>query len=250
MTQLTITPSHTPPTNINNGGALKYKKSNPLKDFIANDQDGKVKRAALIGSAISTTAFLFAAAKISKKGAFKIKDMVNIDFEKKGAIKAILLATSAVIGGLTGGLITDKKENRKPKVKEAIHQFLGNIITPITIVGIATDQIKKRGYSKLKNGLLGGVAAIVGVAAGVTGGNWIASRVNEKIFKENDGRKVGIKDFGIHVDDILTVMALSDLGEKVQSFTSKALPIVFLICGYEAGTKKLEKSEEAPSHKK
>lgn len=231
-----VTPAHyTPSHDVTNGGVIKYKE-NPLKGLVKKDKDGQVKRAALAGSAVTTLIYLFALAKGSKKGDFKIKDMFNIDF--KSMFKVMGLATSAVIGGLAGGLITDTKEHRKPKVKEAIHQFLGNIVTPITIVGVAAKQIEKRNFSKTKEIVISALAAITGVAAGVTGGNWAASRVNEVIFKENDDRKLGVKDFGIHVDDLLTVAALTPIGDKIKGFTAKALPAIFLICGYEAGTKK------------
>lgn len=229
-TQNHYNPSH----NVKNAGTLEIK-GNPLKNLVKNNHDGKVKRASLAGSIAVTALYLFAMAKGVKKGNFKFSDMLKVDFNS--ILKSIGLATSALIGGLAGGLIADTKENRKPKLKEAMHQFLGNIVTPITIVGIGTSIVEKRNLSMFKKCLYGGLAAIIGVGAGVTGGNYIASKVNEKIYKENDTRKVGPKDFGIHIDDILTVMAMTDLGDAVKSFVSKALPAIFLICGYQAGTR-------------
>lgn len=218
-----------------NKKTLPTIKTQTIKD---KELEKKVKVASLVGSAITTLLYLFTLAKGTNKKAFKFKDMLNVDFDS--TIRTIGLATSALIGGLCGGLLFDNKESKKPKLKEAMHQFLGNIVTPITIVGIATSQIKKQNYSMLKSALLGGAAALFGVGLGVTGGNKIASIVNEKIFKEDDTRKVGIKDFGIHVDDILVVMGMTDLGAAVKSFVSKALPAIFLICGYEAGTKRIQ----------
>ncbi len=250
MTSLITPVQYSPSHNVKNGGVIKYKE-NPLKGLVKKDQEGTVKRAALAGSAITTLLYMFALAKGRSKSAFKIKDMFNLDF---GTLSAIGLATSSVIGGLAGGLISDKKENRKPKLKEAVHQFLGNIVTPITIVGIATSQIKKHNFNTITKWTLNALAGAVGVFVGVTGGNYIASKVNKVIFKENDDRKVGIKDFGIHVDDILTVIALATSKKNIpadaaldempktgiQKFISKALPAIFLICGYEAGTKTAE----------
>lgn len=237
MPPLTIINSqnnYNPSHNVKNAGTIEIKH-NPLKNLVKNNQDGKVKRASLGGSVAVTALYLFALAKGAKKGNFKFSDMLKIDFNS--VLKSIGLATSALAGGLMGGMIADTKENRKPKLKEAMHQFLGNIVTPITIVGIGTHIVEKRNLNLFKKCLYGGLAAIVGVGAGVTGGNYIASKVNEKIYKEDDTRKVGPKDFGIHVDDILTVMAMTDLGDAVKGFVSKALPAIFLICGYEAGTK-------------
>ncbi len=248
MPQLTVITTSSPTSNFYNPshkvkttGALEIKE-NPFENLIKNNHDGKVKRASLAGSAATTLLYLFALAKATRKGNFKPKDMFKINFNS--VPRAIGLATSALIGGLAGGLIADEKENRKPKLKEAMHQFLGNIVTPISIVGIGTSIIEKKKLSMVKNCIYGGLAAIAGVGCGVTGGNYIATKVNEAIYKENDTRKVGPKDFGIHIDDILTVMAMTDLGDAVKSFVSKALPAIFLICGYEAGTKKAHKSRE------
>lgn len=236
MTKITTPVPYTPSHNVNNGAKITFADKH-IKTFFKNDDEGKVKRAALGGSVATTALYLFTVAKIMKKKSFKPSDMLKVDFNS--ILRTIGLATSALVGGLAGGVIADKKENRKPKLKEAVHQFFGNIVTPITIVGIATSQIEKKKYPQMKAALLGGAAAIVGVSLGVTGGNLIASKVNEKVFKENDDRKVGVKDFGIHVDDLLTVMGMTDLGETVKSFVSKALPLVFLFCGYEAGTRKV-----------
>ncbi len=260
MTQIVLPVHYTQSHDVKSAGVIKYKE-NPLSGIVKKDQDGKVKRAALAGSALTTFVYLFALAKGQKKAAFKVKDMFNLDF---GTLEAIGLATSSVVGGLAGGLLTDKKENKKPKLKEAVHQFLGNIVTPITIVGVATSQIKKRNFDKLTKWTLSALSGVVGVVVGVTAGNWMASKVNKVIFKENDDRKVGIKDFGIHVDDILTVIALATSKKKdvseladmaelpktpIQKFISKALPAIFLICGYEAGTKKANIADKVENAK-
>ena len=160
-----------------------------------------VKAAAITGSALTTLGYLALLSKNQHKGPLQFKNLFKVDFSS--ALKAIGLATSATVGGLAGGLIADTKDTRKAKLKEGMHQFLGNIITPISIV---------------------------------TAGNKVASKVNEVIFKEDDTRKVKAKDFGIHVDDIMTWLALTAKTDVIKNFISKALPVVFLICGYEAGT--------------
>lgn len=245
MTTITNTINYSPSHNVKNAGTIKYNE-NPLKGLLKNDREGQVKRAALAGSAATTLAYLFAVAKFAKKGSFKVKDMFNVDF--KNMFKVMGLATSAVVGGLLGGMAADTKENRKPKLKEAVHQFLGNVVTPITIVGIAGEAIEKRKFSRVKEITLSALAAVAGVGAGVTAGNWAASKVNKAIFKENDDRKVKAKDFCIHVDDLLTVAALTPIGDKIKGFISKALPAIFLICGYEAGTKTAKHVKENSSN--
>ena len=224
-------PSH---SSVNLAGTYKKHEEHSHK-HVKKNVDARVKFAAIGGSVLFTAAYLFALAKYAKKGSFKIFDMFNIDFENM--FKVMGLATSAVAGGLFGGLAADKKENRHPKLKEAVHQFLGNVVTPISIVGVAGQQIKKRNLSRANEIIMSGLAAIAGVGAGVIGGNWLASKVNKFIFKENDDRRLSVKDFGIHVDDLLTVAALTPIGDSIKGFISKALPAIFLICGYEAGTK-------------
>lgn len=193
-----------------------------------------VKAAAITGSALTTLGYLALLSKKQHKGPLQFKNLFKVDFSS--ALKAIGLATSATVGGLAGGLIADTKDTRKAKLKEGMHQFLGNIITPISIVGIATSMIEKRKLPRTKELLYTGLAAIGGVGLGVTAGNKVASKVNEVIFKEDDTRKVKAKDFGIHVDDIMTWLALTAKTDIIKNFISKALPVVFLICGYEAGT--------------
>ena len=233
--KLTVISSATVPSHSVRYSGVSKDNTQPEKQTDTKDDVKKVRIASLTGSVAATLVYLFAMAKKAKKGDFKIKDMFNVDFQNM--FKVMGLATTSVIGGLTGGLIADSEENRKPKLKEAIHQFLGNIVTPITIVGLAAKQIEKRKLPVTKEILFSSLAAVVGVTTGVTGGNYIASKVNKAIFKENDDRKLGVKDFGIHVDDLLTVAALTPSGEKIKGFISKALPAIFLICGYEAGTK-------------
>lgn len=213
---------------------LDIKKSDAEPQKRGFVRRNAVKAAALTGSALGSAAFLAILSKRQVNGSLKLKNLFKVSF--KSPARAIGLATSTMLGGLVGGLIADTKDTRKSKLKEGMHQFLGNIITPISIVGAATSFVEKKNISHAKKLFYSGLAALGGVGVGVTVGNKIASKVNEVIFKEDDTRKVKAKDFGIHIDDIMTWLALATKGEMIQSFISKALPVVFLICGYEAGT--------------
>ena len=222
---------------------ISFKSDNQYKSIQKNaDEPQKrgfvrkkvVKAAAITGSALASAGYLALLSKKQFKGPFNPKNLFKVDFSS--ALRAIGLATSATAGGLAGGMIADTKDTRKAKLKEGIHQFLGNIVTPISIVGITSSLIEKRNLPRVKELLYTGIAAIAGVGVGVTAGNKVASKVNEAIFKEDDTRKVKIKDFGIHVDDVMTWLALTAKTDVVKNFISKALPVVYLICGYEAGT--------------
>lgn len=197
----------------------------------------KVRAATLAGSIAASGVYLFSFAKYKNPKNFKFAQLFKQNF--KNPLKVMGLATSTTLGGLLGGVFSDHKSKRKAKVKEAIHQFIGNILVPISIVGTAVGAIEKKQYPRAKEILLSGIASIVGVVTGVVSGNYIAGKINEKIFKENDKRHLGPKDFGIHIDDIMTLVALTANGDKIQSFIGKALPVIFLLCGYEAGTSRL-----------
>lgn len=218
---------------LNSSGVVD---SETIADVVVKNplHSAKVKAAAISGSALTSLAFLFALAKKQHGAKMQFKHLFKLDFESP--IRAIGLATSATLGGLAGGIIADKKETRKHKLKEGMHQFLGNIITPISLVGLAVSIIEKKNISNVKKKIYSGLAAVGGVVAGVTVGNFVASKVNGVIFKEDDTRKVKAKDFGIHVDDIMTWLALTSKGDTIKSFIGKALPAVYLLCGYEAGT--------------
>ena len=216
---------------------------NTPKAFGDNDEKkifnhkNKVRAATVTGSIAASALFLAALERLNNPKNFKFKNLFKQNF--KNPFKVMGLATVTMLGGLTGGLITDHKSKRKAKLKEAMHQFIGNILVPISIVGAAVTVIEKQKYPAKKELILSGIASVAGVVAGVITGNYAAGKINEKIFKENDKRHIGPKDFSIHIDDIMTLMALTSNGEKIQSFIGKALPAIFLLCGYEAGTSKL-----------
>ena len=193
----------------------------------------KVRIATLTGSIAASGLYLFSCAKYNNPNNFKFAQMFKQNF--KNPVKVMGLATATTLGGLLGGVFSDHKSKRKAKVKEAIHQFIGNILVPISIVGTAVNAIEKKHYPRSKEILLSGIASIVGVVTGVVSGNYAAGKINEKIFKENDKRHLGPKDFGIHIDDIMTLVALTANGEKIQSFIGKALPAIFLLCCFALG---------------
>ena len=220
---------------------------NTPKAFGDNDEKkifnhkNKVRAATVTGSIAASALFLAALERLNNPKNFKFKNLFKQNF--KNPFKVMGLATVTMLGGLTGGLITDHKSKRKAKLKEAMHQFIGNILVPISIVGAAVTVIEKQNYPRKKELILSGIASIAGVVAGVITGNSAAGKINEKIFKKYKQSYIyterTLEDFSIHIDDIMTLMALTSNGEKIQSFIGKALPAIFLLCGYEAGTSKL-----------
>lgn len=240
MTELKVLGNY-PPVQQVHKNKLPKAFGDKDKNKIINYKN-KVRAATLAGSVAASGLFLSALEKYNNPKNFKFSNLFKQNF--KNPIKVMGLATVTMLGGLAGGLLSDDKSKRKAKVKEAIHQFIGNILVPISIVGAAVTAIEKQNYPRKKEIILSGIASIAGVVTGIITGNYAAGKINEKLFKENDKRHIGPKDFSIHVDDIMTLIALTSNGEKVQSFIGKALPAIFLLCGYEAGTSKLHDNPE------
>ena len=226
--------------------AAYHHQVNSPKAFGDNNENkilnhkNKVRAASIAGSMAASGLFLFTLEKHKHPKNFKFSNLFRQNF--KNPLKVMGLATVTMLGGLVGGLLSDEKSKQKAKIKEAIHQFIGNIVVPISIVGAAVTAIEKKKFPRKKEIILSGLASIAGVVTGVISGNYAAGKINEKLFNENDKRHIGPKDFGIHVDDIMTLIALTSNGDKIQSFIGKALPAIFLICGYESGTSNLHEN--------
>lgn len=176
------------------------------------------------------------------------------------------LAAGSVAGGITGGLLTDRKENAKAKIREGLQQFIGNISIPISFLTLnmfllgkskfkmplfkETDKFieklspKMQGfYIKKLNPVINEVPKIVVTLASLFGGlaigNKIMNKVNDKIFKEKERRQVKPSDFSAHADDLCVASSfILKEGSNLQGVISRILPATFLVAGYEAGTHK------------
>ena len=173
--------------------------------------------------------------------------MFNINL-KEGDV--LFLGTSTVAGATLGGILADNKENRKPKIKEAIHQILGNIATPLGILYVLNKGVEKLNIKipKIKSAtktakaanfaleiLPSFITSCAGLWAGINLGNKISNIVNTKFFDETHiKRDVKAKDYCVHVDDPLTALTLADKTGKLKAFTGKVMPFVFMLSGYEA----------------
>jgi len=166
-----------------------------------------------------------------------IINFVNLDINLK---EMLILGVGSISGGLTGGIITDKNQNTKNKVKEGVYQFT-NIFVPAAIV---TGLLKLVEKSKISNPLNTKIAKIGAVVAGIGGGMKISSvicnKINNSIVDKNakEKRAIKLKDGIMQLDDISLALILANPKLAGKLCLNKILPILFLTCGYEAGKQK------------
>ena len=216
-------------------------------NFSANRK--RVKVASVIGSAIGITAAVAGIYAMAKKRNPDTK-LHNLTYEEKDVL---LIGAGSVLGGLTGGLLSDEnKNNIKPKLREASQQFFGSMMCPIGLLALANKGLEKLNYTppKIPNNVKGAkalnviigalpkVAVTIGsIVAGMEIGNKIMNKVNNKIFKEEVKHDVEASDYLVHADDIcLAANLLLKDTKSISKITSKALPATFILAGIKTGT--------------
>ena len=153
-----------------------------------------------------------------------------------------ILGASSVGAGLLGGLIFDKKENRKAKIRESIIQLIGNIGTPLACVSVGMGLFDKYLNKKIINTLKltsektkkipGLIASGVILVAAIIAGNKVGNFINKKVFDVDDNRKLKLSDMSPHIDDAALAFTIATGSETI----SKFVPAALTIAGYSAGT--------------
>lgn len=157
------------------------------------------------------------------------------------------LAIGSVGGGLAGGLLLDKKENRKAKYREAIIQLVGNILTPLACVDLGMKGFNKFIDPKLQKALklsektrsIPGMAASAGLlGVAIILGNKVGNYLNAKLFRVNDKRKLKLTDMSPHIDDACLALSLvpSENSSTIGTYLKRIIPAALMIAGYSTGT--------------
>ncbi len=103
----------------------------------------KVKAASFIGSTLGIAGAVASILATAKKGN-PAASLKNLTYGEKDIL---LIGAGSILGGLTGGLLTDKnKENRNPKLREASQQFFGSLLCPVSILAVAEKALEKSGF--------------------------------------------------------------------------------------------------------
>lgn len=184
------------------------------------------KIAVLTGTAISSG--LYVASLIKRKPGSIPKRISNLEM---GIKEGVGLSLASIGGGLTTGLIADKKKERPVKLREGINQVLGNCLVPFASLACVNK------LTKAANKYVRAVCAVGTLFTTTFLGHAIADKVNKKIFKEDKKYKVGVKDFATDFDDILFSASTVMNSKPLYKTTALLCPLTYLSLGYMAGTR-------------
>lgn len=256
---------------INNADNTNYvaNRAGYAKTFAASEKCPDACTKVKIGSAITTfigvaAAMLFTFKSLAKckvtpevlKEANNIKEVkslkdylsnivhIKYDEDKHELGKAVgCLGVGSVVGGFTGGVIFDKRENRRAKFREAIIQLVGNVAIPLLCVETLGQGFKRNISPKITKAFgmeshkilkeIPGVLATGGIlVSAILVGNRVANHLNSDIFDINDDRKLKVTDMLPHIDDVCMALSLMFGDTPI----SKAIPAALMIAGYSVGT--------------
>lgn len=166
----------------------------------------------------------------------KIKALVK-SFDMTYGLKEMFLTSfGSITGGLSGGLIFNKNEDKKCKIKESVFQF-SNIVIPTSIVA---GLLKLTEKNKNPKSILPKIAAVItGIGIGMPFAATISNTINNKIIDKNHPhkRRLRFKDCFVHVDDLISALVLAKIPFADKLHVEQLLPILYGFCGYEAGSK-------------
>lgn len=233
----------------------------------------------LLSSLLGTTAALAIIGKQQKLNVFKLSELKKVNFEAKEII--YLAAGSVIGGLSSGFLVdrTNKRDKFRESIQQFVGNIIfpisfvfgankiwqkasKNVKLPqlsenSTISKrmsaaceklanlIHLSSLKKINSVKIINAVIKSLpdvaATFIGLGAGILVGNKAAVLLNNKIFKENQERKIKISDFAAHVDDTLigaTLVAnnVAESSSIIGSTASKLIPPALVVPGYMAGT--------------
>ena len=240
--------------NYNSSSFCAQNAQNSVVEKQPQNTDKQDKKVLLTSIGCSLAAILLALKTISNikkaKGAKDAK-MFNVHLREMDILS---LGLATVGGAYVGGVLTDKPEHKKAKTREAMHQMVANIITPmITILAfnklgeklnVKVPKIKsKSAFAKGAN-VVGEllpnlVTSCAGLWAGIQIGNKISNKIAKQVFTDDkEKREVKAIDYCVHIDDPLTIITLADKSGQIKAFTSKTMPFTFILSGIQTGTAK------------
>ena len=197
------------------------------------DAPNRTKVAVIAGTALATGAYI--GGLIRGKGTGNIlKRVSNLEL---GIKEGIELCTVSTLGGLGAGLLVDKPDTRKYKLKDSINQLIGNTFIPFGFLALSNKITKS--LPKVWQTLIG-----IGTLIATTFlGHAVANKVNEKIFKEESGYKCSGKDFSNDIDDIVFVASTVMKNKKLYQLTASVCPITYMLHGYLAGCRQKDEKK-------
>lgn len=254
---------------VNFQGAPTVERTSKCAPTPKQEAPTKVKIASLIGALTGVT---LAMTHIFTKKGFAVNSFkaVKDGFMKLhyGGKEILQIAAGSVAGGLVGGLISDKDENAKAKLRESVIQYVGNIFIPLACVCAGS-----KGYEKIKpyvtemlphfknakgslkkanefiNALPSLALSVVTLGIGIIAGNRVGNWINETVFHVKDNRKLRLTDFSPHIDDACLAITLGNPNSPIAHKIARVIPAALTVAGVEVGVAQ-EKPERCAKNKK
>lgn len=156
----------------------------------------------------------------------KGKSIRNINYGNK---EVTLISSMSIFGGLLGGVIGDRGNNTKAKVREANQQMFGNIIIPISIMAMCNKLTKHMGT------LTRGIIAVTSLFVGTIFGHRVMDKVNGKLFGNEKKYNITANDFLCDVDDGLYAVSTITNNQNIHKAVASIVPLTYIYMGYRAG---------------
>lgn len=247
--------------NVNNYGITmeQYQKNISARKFqqtykakteqntVFNQQSEKFSIPVLLATVMGTLIPIFAIRKYQNRTlkSDALKDLYFPSKAKKlfksfninyGLKEMLFTSFGSVLGGLLGGLLFKKDENKKTKIKESVFQVC-NIAIPTSIVAGLLKITEKN--KKLKGVLPKILSVAIGIGAGMPIAAMVSNNINNGLVdKENPNiRNLKLKDCFVHIDDLVGALVLARIPFADKLHVDKILPVLYGVCGYEAGVK-------------
>ena len=166
---------------------------------------------------------------LSAKDKFtKIWKSFDIDY---GVKDMLLVGSGSALGGLLGGFAFDKKGDRKKKITEGVFK-VSNITIPTLMTASMLKIFEKL---KFKNKVTELVSVAFGVGFGMLTSSFVTNKINKKIDKNFEEKKLKPKDFLVHIDDIVGALFITKAPFVNTLHMDKLLTAIYAWGGYETG---------------
>lgn len=219
-------------TNATNNNTIQFNqnwentKNNHLNHRVRNynrDISKADKTKALIGATGGTALSLLYMLKKQK-----IKNPLKLEY---GMQDMVLVSASSIVGGVGVGLIGEKKEVQKNRLKEGLFQFMNSAIPTWIVGGVVSLCESKPKYNTSKNKMF---SVLGGLLVGMYGSAALANVITDPKDKHPD-RKLTLKDALANIDDAVGALALAKIPVINKLHIEKVLPLIYTACGYRAG---------------
>ena len=159
----------------------------------------------------------------------KVKNPFKLNYGMK---EMIILSGASIVGGVSLGMIGEKKSTNMHKLKEGVFQFF-NASIPALFVGLGLKYCEAGG-AKLNTPLAKILTTIVGLGVGVHAAAMLSNKVCDPKDLEPD-RKITFKDSIANVDDLIGALVLAKVPVINKLKIERVLPLIYSYCGYRAG---------------